>query len=212
MSLLDKLAAKIMPPESDEDRVNARKVAQSVAGDGDWLAIVLEHHQQIERQFDRALNAPGGEARLAALKELGTFLTGHANAEESVLYPALTTIGEKGHAVMGYEEQAMAKIEMALLEALDPMSDEWRAKLDHIRGAVLHHVYEEEGTWFPQLQQNMSAAERPRLTRRFTEEFERYTRGPTSTYQPPLQQAASRFGQDRAPSTQSDLGEPPLGK
>lgn len=198
MSFLDKIAAKIMPPESDNDRANARKVAQSLAGDGDWLAIVLEHHQQIERQFERALNAPAGETRLSALKELATFLTGHANAEESVLYPALTTIGEKAHAGMAYEEQAMTKIEMALLETLDPFGAEWRTKLEHIQGAVLHHVYEEEGTWFPQLQQKLSPAERPRLTRRFVEEFQRYTRGP-SAYQPPLQQAATQFGHDEAP-------------
>lgn len=198
MSLLDRFAARFMPPESAEDRANARTVARSLAGDGDWLAIVLEQHQQIEGQFDRALTAPAADARLAALKELAVFLTGHANAEESVLYPALAAIGEKGHAAMAYEEQAMTKIEMALLETLDPMGDEWRAKLEHIQGAVQHHVYEEEGTWFPELQQKMPVAERPRLTGRFLEEFERYARG-SAMSAPPLGKPAGQLGQSEAP-------------
>ena len=198
MSFLDKFAARMMPPESDEDRAAARSVARSLAGDGDWLAVVLEQHRQIEEQFDRALNAADARARTAAVKELGVFLTGHANAEESVLYPALAEAGEKGHAAMAYEEQAMTKIEMALLEKLDPMSEEWRDKLEHIQGAVLHHVYEEEGKWFAELQQHVPPAERTRLTRRFVEEFERYTRGQSQAL-PPVQLAASQFGQDSAP-------------
>lgn len=201
MSIFDKLASAIMPPETPQDRANARKVAQSVAGDGDWLAIVLEHHRQIEAFFTQALVAPDGPSRLTALKRLAVLLTGHANAEEAVLYPALTDTGDKGHAAMAYQEQAMTKVEMALLEKLDPMGKDWREKLEHIHGAVLHHVYEEEGTWFPALQQHLSVADRPRLTRRFVEEFQRYTRGPEQA-QAPLQMAAQ----------QSSSGSAPMGK
>jgi hypothetical protein len=198
MSFLDKIAAKIMPPESAQDRANARKVAQSLAGDGDWLAIVLEHHRQIEAIFTQALVAPDGPSRLAALKRLAVLLTGHANAEESVLYPAMSDSGEKGHAATAYKEQAMAKGEMALLERLDPMGKDWREKLEQIQGAVLHHVYEEEGTWLPELQQHLPPAERARLRRRFVEEFERYMRGP-SAQQTPLQMAAQHSGSQSAP-------------
>jgi hemerythrin superfamily protein len=198
MSIFDKFAAKIMPPESAQDRANARKVAESLAGEGDWLAIVLEHHRQIEAYFTQALVAHDGPARLAALKRLGVLLTGHANAEESVLYPAIADGGEKGHAALAYQEQAMAKVEMALLEKLDPMGKDWREKLEHIQGAVLHHVYEEEGTWFPELQQHLPVSDRQRVTRRFVEEFERYTRGPAAQ-ETPLQMAAQQPGSSSAP-------------
>jgi len=198
MSFLDKLASAIMPPESAQDRANARKVAQGLAGDGDWLAIVLEQHRQIEAFFTQAMVAPDGPSRLAALKRLAVLLTGHANAEESVLYPAVSDGGEKGHAAMAYEEQAMTKVQMALIEKLDPMGKDWREKLEHIQGAVLHHMYEEEGTWFAELQQHLPVAERPRLTRRFMEEFERYTRGP-SAHEPALQMAAQQPATPSAP-------------
>jgi hypothetical protein len=73
---------------------------------------------------------------------------------------------------MGYNEQAMVKMQMALLEKLPPMSQEFTNELEQIEGAVLHHMYEEEGTWFLELQQK--AESQATLTRRFREEFERY--------------------------------------
>ena len=201
MSFLDKLASAIMPTETAEDRDNARRVAQAVAGNGDWLAIVLDHHRQIEQHFSRALTAPDATSRQTSLRHLQVLLTGHANAEESVLYPALADHGGKAHATMAYQEQAMTKVQFGLLETLDPMGQEWRQKLEHIQGAVMHHVYEEEGTWFPELQQNLPAAERARLTERFREEFDRYTHGASGDmgHEMPLQQAAQTFGSDSAP-------------
>ncbi|MBW8784414.1 MAG: hemerythrin domain-containing protein [Novosphingobium sp.] len=188
MSMLDKLAAKIMPAESDEDRANARRVAEAMAGDNDWLAIVLQQHRQIEQCFADALSAGDASSRQSACKRLAVLLTGHSNAEESVLYPAMADYDEEGRAAMAYEEQATAKMQMAKLETLDPMSIEWREKLEHIQGAVLHHVYEEEGTWFPQLKQRTLPGDQARLTRRFLEEFERYAQ--TGQRQVPLQMAA----------------------
>ncbi len=42
-------------------------------------------------------------------------------------------------------------MEMGLLGRLDPFSEDYEDKLEHIRGAVAHHVYSEEGTWFLEL-------------------------------------------------------------
>lgn len=173
MSLIDKLAAAIMPPETAQERANARTVAESLAGQGDWLSTVLDHHRRIEALFEAALN---GEAdrRRQSLGRLAILLTGHSQAEEAVLYPALAESNQKDNAQLAYEEQAMVKIEMALLQKLDPLSQEWRDKLTHIRDAVAHHVFEEEGRWFPHLQQHLLPEERARIDERFVEEFTRY--------------------------------------
>jgi hypothetical protein len=37
-----------------------------------------------------------------------------------------------------------AKVQMALLEDVPPKSQAFLDKLEHIRGAVAHHLYEEE--------------------------------------------------------------------
>lgn len=174
MSIVDKVIAAVTPPESVEDRREARSKATDAAAPGDWLSQILDHHRAIESAFAGVKGAAGVAARTAALKELGVLLTGHANAEESVIYPALAGDGEKAHADAGYEEQAMVKIEMALLEKLDPMSQDFRDKLEHIEGAVAHHVYAEEGNWYLDLKDKASAQDQAQLTKRYAEEYERY--------------------------------------
>jgi hypothetical protein len=62
-----------------------------------------------------------------------------------------------------------------MLEKISPMSQDFTDKLKHIQGAVLHHMYEEEGTRFPELLGK--ADQQVTLTRRFREEFERYVSG-----------------------------------
>ena len=47
-------------------------------------------------------------------------------------------------------------------------------RLEHLRAAVMHHVYEEESKWFPALRDTGGAAKQSQLSRRFREEFERY--------------------------------------
>jgi Hemerythrin HHE cation binding domain len=174
MSIIDKVVAAVTPPESEDARREARAKAISVATPGDWLSVVLDHHQTIEAAFDAVKGAPTAAAQLAAQIKLATLLTGHAVAEEAVLYPALADAGEKGHAVTAYTEQSAAKLQMGLLEKLEPLSQDYMDKLEHIRGAVAHHVYEEESKWFIDLKDKVPLTEQERLTARYLEEFTRY--------------------------------------
>lgn len=174
MSVVDKVIAAVTPPESEQSRQEARAKAQAAAKPGSWFSLILTHHQQIEAAFAAVKSATTAAARVAAQKKLGVLLTGHSNAEESVIYPALTRASEKGHAAMAYTEQAAAKTQMALLESLAPMTQDYLDKLEHIRGAVAHHVYEEEGTWFMALNEKIADGDQARLTARYQEEFTRY--------------------------------------
>jgi len=173
MSLIDRVVAAVTPMESEEARREARAKARAAAGANDWLALILEHHEAIESAFAAVDTAPDLSSRMVAMRHLAVILTGHSNAEESVIYPALVRTGHKSHAMMGYTEQAGAKANMGELEYLDPMSKEFMDKLEHVRGAVAHHMYEEENDRFLDLKQ-MPAADQARLTQRFREEFERY--------------------------------------
>lgn len=174
MSVLDKVIAAVTPPESEESRKEARAKARAAAKPGDWLSMILQHHQQIEAAFTAVKATTSAAARVAAQKKLGIILTGHAIAEESVIYPALTVANEKSHAGMAFTEQAAAKTQMALLENLAPMTQDYLDKLEHIRGAVAHHMYEEEGTWFLELKERVPTADQSKLTARYKEEFDRY--------------------------------------
>lgn len=125
-----------------------------------------------------ARTTAGREAKTAAertdaMKALALVLNGHSLAEELVLYPALGQAGEKGRAAHAYLEQTTAKQQMAELENIAPSKTAWVDKWEHIEGAVLTHMFEEESDWFLTLQEK---AEHPRrLTQRYLEEFGRYT-------------------------------------
>ena len=174
MSVIDQVVSAFSLPETDESRDKARTEALALAEPGGWLSLVLQHHLQIEEVFSRVENATSSADRLAAQGWLSVILTGHAIAEESVLYPALAEIGEKGHAETAYSDQAEVKIQMAELDSLDAASQEYMDKLEHIREAVQHHVYEEEAHWFQQLKRKADPASQSKLTERYKEKFARY--------------------------------------
>jgi len=179
MSIVDKVIAAVTPPESDEQCAQATQKAQAAASAGDWLSMALEHHEQIRTALQEGL-ASSPMQRPMAMKRLALVLNGHSLAEEVVLYPALAKADEKGHANMAYTEQTAAKMQMAELERLDPASQDWTDKLEHIQGALLHHMYEEEGTWFIELKDQYDDQEM--LTARFQEEYERYAGAPPRVY------------------------------
>ena len=54
------------------------------------------------------------------------------------------------------------------------MSQDYLDKLEHVRGAVAHHMYEEEDKWFVELSRSGDPAIQSRLSARYAEEFERY--------------------------------------
>lgn len=180
MSVIDKIVAAVTPPESDKARREARETARECAARAPWLATILDHHLGLEAAFAKVKTASGGTARTEALKELCVLLLGHAQAEEVVVYPAMTEAGETGRSGMGYQEQATVKVEMAMLEGLDPASEDFDDKLEHIRGAVAHHMYQEEGTWFPIVVEEATPADQEKISRRYNEEYERYVGGAES--------------------------------
>lgn len=178
MSVFDKIVAAVTPPESEEKRREARQKAKSLAaGSNDWLGLVLQHHEQIEAAFERVRSAQDAQSRISAHQALALILNGHSLAEEVVLYPKLADAHEKAHASMSYTEHAATKMQMGLLETLPVMSQEYLDKLEHIRGAVAHHMYEEESDRFVDLREKLSSDEHQRLTARFIEEFQRYSGG-----------------------------------
>jgi len=174
MSIVDKAVAAMTPPVSDEKRQKAHSEARSAAKPGDWLSLILDHHEQIEAAFAETKAADTADARRRAQKRLGILLTGHSMAEEAVVYPAMAQAGKKGHANTGYTEQAAAKMQLAALEHLDPLSQDYLDKLGHLEGAVLTHVYQEESDWFIDLKRDAPAEDQMRIAERYAEEYGRY--------------------------------------
>lgn len=175
MSIIDRALAAITSPESEKARTGATARARAAATPGDWLSLALDHHDRIRQAFEDCRTVRGASARLSATRRLAVVLTGHLLAEEIVLYPALAKAGDRAQASQAYAEQTTAKMQMAELEQMDPATDAWLIRLEQIRGAVLHHLYEEERSWFIDLKHRYD--DQQTLTSRYREEFDRYTGG-----------------------------------
>jgi hemerythrin superfamily protein len=177
MSFLDRIAATILPAASEEDRAEARQRIDRIATDEPWIAAIVDQHRRIEACFNEARMATGSQAANRAVEQLAALLTGHANAEEAVLYPEVADSSSKTQAGMGFEEHAATKVQLAKLKKLVPSSDEWREKLNHIESAVQQHVYQEENSWLPDLVEQLSEGRKATLAKDFGREFSRYMDG-----------------------------------
>ncbi len=174
MSLLYRIMGSSGMTGTDADRRQARSRAMSAASPGDWLSVVLRHHQQIEAAFHAVTASADQNDRRVALGELTRLLTGHCNAEESVLYPALARCGESRDAEHAYQEQAHSKMHLASLERLVTMSQDFVEELELLRQAVVQHHFEEEAHRFIELVRQTGAEEQRRLGQRLQQEFDRY--------------------------------------
>jgi hypothetical protein len=148
MSIIDKAIAAVTPPESDEARAKARARARAAANENDWVAMLLNHHEQVEAAFAAVRAASDSASRAASFKKLSTLLTGHSLAEEAALYPAVSDADESANAIKAYTAQSAAQLKLGGLEDLPPMGQEFLGKLGHLEGAVAHHIYDEQHNWF----------------------------------------------------------------
>ena len=170
-----KEAVGLTPTYTSEEREEARATARAAAKPGDWLSQILDHHVQLEQAFAAVKATRDAASRTTAQKKLAVLLTGHANAEESVIYPAMEMTGEDGDVSHAFKEQAEAKIQMAMLDAVpDKMSSAYTDKLEEIRLAVVHHMMHEEKEWFPGLAENATPEQDAKATKLYREEFDRY--------------------------------------
>ncbi|MBY0342394.1 MAG: hemerythrin domain-containing protein [Sphingomonadales bacterium] len=175
MSFLDRIAAALAPAASDEQRAEARAQIQELAVNEPFAEEILAHHRRIEGLFAEARKARGPAAQ-TAIADLAVLLNAHSMAEEAVIYPEISEHSSKAHAGMAYEEHAMTKVQLAALQKLAPGSQEWHEKLDHIESAVQQHVYQEEGSWLPDVIRYAPLQARQRMSIEFREYFERFDR------------------------------------
>ena len=174
MSFLDSIIAAVTPPESDETRLEARARARVEAEQGGWLHAVIEQHDAIEAGFAEVRGSTDARHQRDAQERLHRLLNAHLAAEEAVIYPEMADSGHKTHASLAYEEQAMTKVQFALLDKLEPLTKDYLDKLEHIRGAVTHHMYQEESSWLLDLQRDVPGSRQATLSRKFREEVDRY--------------------------------------
>lgn len=175
MSFLDRIASALAPAASDEQRMEARARLEELAVNEPFAEDILAQHRRIEGLFAEARQGSGPAAQ-ATVEELALLLNAHSMAEEAIVYPEISENSSKAHAAMAYEEHAMTKVQLAALQKLQPGSQEWLEKLEHIESAVQQHVYQEENSWLPDVIRYAPVDARQRMSHEFRDYFERVDR------------------------------------
>ena len=174
MTLLDQMMAVVTPHRTEEERSRVRLAACALSLDGGWLSEVVRQHAAIEEALLAVSAGADPVARRHALQWLSTLLTGHSLAEQAVLYPALSFDRQRAQAVSAYADESNLKVELAAMQAMDPMSLDFSDKLERLRADLAFHLYEEEGSWYPALYRGIDGARHAELSERFVTEFQRY--------------------------------------
>lgn len=122
----------------------------------DAISLLTADHNRVRglfEQFEKAKDG-GDEATLATLgAKIFEELEVHTTIEEERFYPAVHDLSEEIGEVVdeGIEEHHVVEVLMGEIAALDPSSDEWKAKMTVLIENVKHHAEEEEKEMFPKV-------------------------------------------------------------
>ena len=128
----------------------------------DVIRILLEQHDALRAGFQQ-LRTSTGAARSTAFDSLRALLAAHEMAEEEVLRPVTTEVGEKDVADARRSEESRADALLAQLEDLEVDSEEFDRALAQLEAAVDDHAAMEEAEEFPAIVAAVDEGRRRRL-------------------------------------------------
>lgn len=124
------------------------------------LEMLKEDHQKVQALFDQVKATENEKQHKQLYKKIKTELDTHAYIEEKVLYPRLKKYDEfKDIVLEAYEEHLQVKTLLRDMSRLAEGNERFTAKLQVLMENVEHHVKEEEGELFPQVEEKFSAEE-----------------------------------------------------
>jgi hypothetical protein len=131
----------------------------------DITSLIMDDHEWFRRQFARLDDAKGSDELAAIWEPLATRLETHAQAEETVFYPALL---KKGDDAEDETDDAIGdhnKIREAVADSRNHEvgSHEWFEAVGRARTENTEHLGEEEDESLPDFRKNASWEMRTRL-------------------------------------------------
>jgi len=114
----------------------------------DALALLEKQHREVEKLFGQFETAKDEDRKIEIFEKLADAIAVHSTIEETHFYPALRSKGTKEDLAEAYDEHNTVK--RLLVEAMrSTQSPGFDGLVAAVKGALLHHVKEEEGTLFP---------------------------------------------------------------
>src|SRR5262245_42892781 len=128
----------------------------------DPIALLMDDHQRVAELFDTIASTAPGE-RTPLVEMLGEMLTTHMALEERHLYPVVKEKMGAEESEEAFAEHGLAKEGLEKLKTLLPDKPGFDGALESLRAGIVHHVEEEEGEIFPELEQSLDEEQMRRL-------------------------------------------------
>ena len=117
------------------------------------IDLLEEDHRQVEGFFDEYEELEDASDKNQLALKICTVLQLHTQLEEEIFYPAAREAIEEPKLIdEAIVEHASAKQLIGEIENMKPGDELYDAKLKVLQEQVLHHVEEEEGELFPQVE------------------------------------------------------------
>ena len=120
------------------------------------LELLIADHQKVAQLFEQAEATENDKQKQKLFAQIKSELEVHTHIEEKIFYPALREHEELKDIVLeAFEEHKQVKTLLQEIESLADGSEKFDAKLKVMKENVEHHVEEEEGEMFPQVEELM---------------------------------------------------------
>ena len=116
----------------------------------DAIRLLKQQHREVEDLFKKFEGSKKPREREQFFFGIADSLAVHAAIEERYLYPAVRTRQTEEHIAEAYDEHL--EIKKLLIDAMNSTEEPgFDGKVAALKGAVEHHVEEEEGELFPKV-------------------------------------------------------------
>jgi hemerythrin superfamily protein len=128
--------------------------------------LLKQQHRTVEALF---AEIEAGESE--ALKTLASALAAHMAIEHEFLYPKSREVDEDA-ILEAFEEHAIAETALKRALATDSEDESFEARVKVLKELIEHHVEEEEGELFPELEKELGSEELEALGIKMEARFE----------------------------------------
>ena len=128
--------------------------------------LLKQQHRNVEALFAKI---ESGEPE--ALKDLASALAAHMAIEHEFLYPEARDVDEDA-ILEAFEEHAIAETALKRALATDPEDESFDARIKVLKELIEHHVEEEEGELFPEVEAEFDTVQLEALGRKMEARFE----------------------------------------
>ena len=119
------------------------------------LDPLREDHQKVKQLFEEFESASDNADKQRIVESAIKALQQHSYIEEKVLYPAFEPALDKEQLIdEALEEHHVVHLLIAELKKMAPGDERYDAKVTVLAENVRHHIKEEEGAMFPQVEQS----------------------------------------------------------